>query len=287
MNVEFSRLELVLVLVWLAVAGCVLWGVYTILRSVFGVSKLRTILQGENKLYSLSRLQLVAWVHVIISYQLVVLMLLLMKGADQFSAMQIQFAEPILWLLLLSLSTYITVKGISSNKPRDLQSSAVTAGKLTQLLEGPNGIDFSRLQMMVWTLIGLTVFIFHCCFYIGSIRGEDDPRILSSYFKTESELKDYTRMVDSTIAFKRKVLADTAATATEKEKAKKESSEWKRVKDNLPLQEALPSISWTFLILMGLSQGAYAGRKLLPDYSAKTETSVPTRSRPEKESAPL
>lgn len=72
---------------------------------------------------------------------------------------ELEFSESALWLLGLSLASYISVKGISVDK-----NQKRPVRKIKQFYRSPqpidiinreNGLDFIKCQMAVWTLVAV------------------------------------------------------------------------------------------------------------------------------------
>jgi hypothetical protein len=195
---------------------------------------------GDNGTYSLSRLQMVAWATAIISFQVSVIIVLLFTQRN-LALFELKFTEPVLWLLGLSLGSYVAVKGITVN--RAAKTRVITRkekAKVCDLVMGDNGLDFSKFQMLIWTVIALFVFIMGCNLFLSAIYKETDQETIKVYFMTQEEMEQY--------------------------KLKKELPKEARNRNDLPI---LPTISWSFLILMGLSQGAYVGKKLVPSFRVR------------------
>jgi hypothetical protein len=188
---------------------------------------------GDQGTYSLSRVQAVLWAIVIISYQIgVIIALFINNNGNYFSYYQLAFSESAIWLLGLSLSSYIAVKGISVNqitKDPKLYKSRIGKPRWSDLLIGDNGLDFSRCQMLVWTIIA--VFVFESkCYYFSNHLVTDKSEIITKLFKNT-----YDEYSDSQ-------------------------------KPLLPNYPFLPYLPWSFVVLMGLSQGVYVGKKLVPTF---------------------
>ncbi len=189
-----------------------LFGIFGLLLR--GTRNFRDFIIGDDGKYSLSRLQAVIWAVFIISQQFSAVLILLMFS--KMSVFDLQFSENVLWILGISLGSYVTVKGITVN--RIVSSNvAVTRSdpKLSDFVTGENGLDFGRFQMLIWTVLGVSVYLFQCNSYEYSLLFSATKGLnLSDFFK----------------------------------------------------QGHLPDISGSFLVLMGLSQGAYVGKKLIPTF---------------------
>ncbi|MGD1046698.1 MAG: hypothetical protein ABR936_15425 [Bacteroidota bacterium] len=181
---------------------------------------------GDDGRYSLSRLQAVVWATIIMSHQFTVFLIVAIH--NQVSSFQLVFAENALWLLGISLGSYVSVKGITINQA---QKSGVPLRRynpdLSNLVTGENGLDFSRFQMLAWTILGVSVYLVQCNSY---------DYCLNDLVVAGKDLKD--------------IFTD----------------------------KFLPDISGTFTILMGLSQGAYIGKKLVPSYQVKTVRTASLRA---------
>lgn len=206
------------------------------LAAIFGKSNSRKGLMdffiGDEGTYSLSRLQAVLWAVVIISSQVATMIALLLNDHGNYiSYYEAAFAESSVWLLGLSLSSYIFVKGITAKKMTDspqLWKKKIRCPKWSDILTGSNGLDFSRCQMLVWTIIALLAFFTKCY-----------------YFTNYLMVKDYTVVKQLFGHF----FEDYASPAA----------------DPLHLPY-VPYLPWTFVVLMGLSHGVYVGKKLVPDF---------------------
>lgn len=187
---------------------------------------------GDEGTYSLSRLQAVLWAIVIISYQISVIgAILVNKNATLFNY-QASFSESSVWLLSLSLSSYIMVKGIMVDKISKNPMIKNRRSKNPQwcdILIGDNGLDFAKCQMLIWTVIAIFAYLVSCYYFINHLL-IDTPEKINEMFKHFYE--DYS------------------------------SSEIAK-KPELPF---VPYLPWTFVVLMGISQGAYVGKKLVPTF---------------------
>ena len=191
--------------------------------------------------YSLSRLQMVAWAFVVISLQVAVAVALLLNGQVSIIEYQVKFSEPILGLLGLSLGSYVTVKGIAVEQIARAKVVKREQKQWSDLITGENGLDFSRFQKLIWTTIGLFFFVAQSNIFIAKLyyfaKDNSDVR---AYFMSAEELQKLNQQ----------------------NKAKGMTKE-------VPVEEQLPTISWSLLVLMGLSQGAYVGKKLVPSYKVE------------------
>ncbi|RXK62388.1 hypothetical protein ESA94_05100 [Lacibacter luteus] len=199
-------------------------------KYTYGISD---IFIGDEGGFSLSRLQAVVWAFIIIAYQLSVAIAL---GVNQMpNAMyyyELTFSEETLFLLGLSLGSYISVKGITVDKiNKHPELIKHRKPKFSDIIIGDNGIDFSRVQMLIWTVIALFVFSTKVVYFINEIIGVTDPSQFKVLFNSN---------VDQFLEFKKD--------------------------GNETTKGHLPYLPWSFLVLMGLSQGAYIGKKLIPTF---------------------
>ena len=209
---------------------------FVLITWIFGTLKRRhwifDFIIGDEGTYSLSRLQAVLWVVVIIGYQIsVIIVLLLNHNGETFYYYQPVFSESSIWLLGLSLSSCIAVKGITVDKISKYPSLYNSKGANPQwsdLLQGENGLDFSKCQMLVWTIIAIFAYYSKCYYYINHLLVDDPTKIVQIFNHTYEE---YSNKID--------------------------------LNSSLPY---VPYLPWTFVVLMGLSQGAYVGKKLVPTF---------------------
>jgi len=206
------------------------------ITAVFGFVNFKkgflNFLIGDNGTYSLSRLQAVLWAIVIISCQFsLVLCLCFNAHGFYFSIYQPVFSESSTWLLGLSLTSYIAVKGITVNQMTNNPSAIVpqkTVPKWGDILTGSNGLDFSKCQMLIWTLLAIIVFESKCYYFNNSmLSGSRDLLVkLMNHFYDEYSSKD--KLTD--------------------------------------INPFVPFLPWSFVVLMGMSQGVYVGKKLVPTF---------------------
>ncbi|MXV16503.1 hypothetical protein [Hufsiella ginkgonis] len=171
---------------------------------------------GESGAYSLSRVQIVSWVYIIISFQISLLVATATLGA--INKFDVLFPEEIMWLLGLSSASYLVVKGATVDMIIKQQKVQIKVRKLSDLIVGDSGLDFTRFQFLIWTLVGIFLYLSHCNFYIESL------------FNPENSGKLGTLLSEA--------------------------------------NPDMPSVSWSFIVLMGLSQGTYIGKKLIPEFKA-------------------
>lgn len=209
---------------------------FMIVTVIFGTVNFKrgflNFLVGDNGTYSLSRLQAVLWAVVIMSWQFQLLICLCLNSHGQFlNLYQPVFSESAIWLLGLSLTSYVAVKGIAvnhlTNNPVALLKVKVKP-RFRDILVGPNGLDFSKCQMLVWTILALAVFDSKCYYFNGQMLFGDRSLVikLMNHFYDEYDATD-------------------------------------KLADAMPW---VPFLSWSFVVLMGLSQGVYVGKKLVPTF---------------------
>lgn len=199
------------------------------LKKKFGIYD---VFIGEEGTYSLSRLQAVGWAIVIISYQMsVIFSLLIGKGTLQYY--EASFSESSVWLLGLSLSSYIAVKGIMVDKivkQPSIKNSKSKNPEWCDVLLTEDKLDFAKLQMLIWTIIAIFAYLSSCYYFLGHLLTDTQPNITCMF---RHFYEDYAS-----------VKIDTKC-------------------PDLPF---VPYLPWTFVVLMGLSQGAYVGKKLVPTF---------------------
>lgn len=171
---------------------------------------------GDSGTYSLSRLQIVAWVYIILSVQVGIIISLILKGTDYIYYYNLVLPEEVLFLLGLSSASYLAVKNITVNEIEKKQKAKIKLKNISDIIIGNNGLDFTKFQFLIWTIIAASVYLLHCSNYINLLSSSSEPKIIQKYLSENFE--------------------------------------------------ALPKVSWSFIILMGLSQGAYVGKKLVPDF---------------------
>ncbi len=225
---------------------------FWIIRRIFAPHKSFTdFFLGDNGRYSLSRVQAAVWAYIIMAYQVSVLVALCNINFDVAAKLfTLVFSEQVLWLLGLSLGTYVTVKGIAVNQ-MTTSGKPVVSGTVQRnwadLVSTDGRLDLSRFQMFIWTLIAVVAFTISYFHYIelmikaAAATGSSDPTallgVLKPFFPVFGEDKD----------------------------------------------QVLPTVDMSFIVLMGLSHGTYIGRKLVPDFKVNEVTtdyrqSLTTRS---------
>ena len=187
---------------------------------------------GDNGTYSLSRLQAVLWAIVIISYQIsFILCLCLNKNGFYFNLYQPLFSESANWLLGLSLTSYVAVKGITNNtftaNPLLFKRRKVVP-KISDILVGDNGLDFSKCQMLLWTLLAVIVFESKCFYYNRELISRPQAGVIQLFGRFYDEYNAKNKPEDPT--------------------------------------PFIPYLPWSFVVLMGMSQGVYVGKKLVPTF---------------------
>jgi hypothetical protein len=215
---------------------------WILIRVVFKVKYthgVSDIFIGDEGGFSLSRLQAVVWAFIIISYQLSVAMALgLNQMPNTIYYYELTFSEETLFLLGLSLGSYISVKGITIDKiNKHPELIKYRKPKFSDIIIGDNGIDFSRVQMLIWTIVAVFVFSTKVIFFLDKIINAADVKILTELFNNHIDQLQSNGDTKKTI--------DTT--------------------QNL-VKDYLPYLPWSFLVLMGLSQGAYIGKKIIPTF---------------------
>jgi hypothetical protein len=170
---------------------------------------------GDSGTYSLSRVQVVAWVYIIISFQVSAIIAVMTHGSNMVYLFNLILPEQVLWLLGMSSGNYLAVKKITVDEIAKNKKAPVTLRDWGSLVTGSNGLDFSKFQFLIWTLIAIFIYLLHCHNYLNLLLAA----------KNDAQLKELLAV------------------------------------DNL----SLPSIDWSFIVLMGLSQGAYVAKKLIPE----------------------
>ena len=187
---------------------------------------------GEEGTYSLSRLQALLWAIVIISYQLsVIISLLVGQGSLQYY--EASFSESSIWLLGLSLSSYIVVRGIMVNKiikQPSIKNSRSKNPEWCDVLLTDDKLDFAKLQMLIWTIIAIFAYLSSCYYFLGHLLTDTRPNITCMF---RHFYEDYALV---------------------------------KIDNKYPDLPFVPFLPWTFVVLMGLSQGAYVGKKLIPTF---------------------
>lgn len=183
-------------------------------------NKWNDFLLGDNQRYSLSRLQATLWAFILISGQMSTIWICVALGhAEDYNLV---FSEESIWLLGLSMGSYITSKGIESSRiaNHEINDTALTPRMdWADFVCTNDKLDLSRFQMLIWTLISIVAYVVKTGFYLRSMVDYTDLDFSKHFFPLYSDA------------------------------------------DNI-----LPTIDMSFIVLMGLSQGTYIGRKLVPSY---------------------
>ncbi|MEI6949605.1 hypothetical protein V9K67_20625 [Paraflavisolibacter sp. H34] len=197
---------------------------------------MQDFLIGDNQGYSLSRLQAVLWAITIMGSQFSIMCSIwLGHGFNYLHLYQPVFSDSALWLLGLSLTSCIAVKGITVERIRSGQDLVIKAKpRLSDIVMGANGLDFSKCQMLIWTMVGIFSFDFNTYNFIYAVAECSDVSIpvLLDHQYSETLLKDLGEC-----------------------------------------NPFVPYLAWSFVVLMGISQGAYVGKKLIP--AGLTPESIP------------
>lgn len=191
--------------------------------------------KGEDGRYSLSRLQATAWAYVIIAYQISTF--IAVAAIHRIHEFSLVFSEEAIWLLGLSLGSYVTVKGITITQQTQTPPPAVvnalkrnTRASLRDFVCSDEGLDLSRFQMLIWTLFAIVTFTVSYFNYIDKIVADAASPSIAAFFPPFSDQDDKTG------------------------------------------NTVLPTVDMSFIVLMGLSHGAYIGRKLVPSYKVESFT---------------
>ena len=193
---------------------------------------------GDDGNYSLSRFQMVLWALVIMAFQTSVIGIMWFEH-HRLDLYNLIFSDEILWLLGLSFGSYISVKGIAITRINSgsLKMKRVENPEWSALIMGNNGLDFSKFQMLVWTLLAIIVYLVQCHHYFDLLLYEPSTLKADGLDKlTHSNLFAELFRSDS------------------------QAGKYKLY---------IPNIDMTFIVLMGLSQGTYIGKKLVPDFKVK------------------
>jgi len=222
---EFFRHSFWISLLGIIITAFVTWLIKTILAPK---RDFRDFITADSGAFSLSRLQAFLWGFIIISYQVSVFIALCF--VNNYSSFSLVFSEEIMWILGITLGTYISVKGIIYYKVetgKEPLPATTEPRKLSDFLSTDGKLSYSRLQMLIWTIFALITFFLSYNHYISLIL---DPTKLPDGWNN-----DYS-------VFFPKFSDDT---------------------------HIIPTIDYSFVVLMGLSNGAYMGRKLVPDFKVE------------------
>ncbi|MBT1697016.1 hypothetical protein KK083_09035 [Fulvivirgaceae bacterium PWU4] len=213
----------------------VFFAFWAIRKALAPNNSFKEFFKGEDGKYSLSRLQATAWAYVIIAYQ--VSTFIAVAAINRIHEFSLVFSEEAIWLLGLSLGSYVTVKGITITQQTQTPPPAVvnalkrdTQASLRDFVCSDEGLDLSRFQMLIWTLFAIITFTVSYFNYIDKIVEAAASPSIANFFPPFSDQDDKT---GNTI---------------------------------------LPTVDMSFIILMGLSHGAYIGRKLVPSYKVESFT---------------
>ena len=194
------------------------------IKWVFGGKKkpVTEFLIGDDGTYSVSRLQAVLWAVFIIGFQVSTFILTAQYKDVPFVLV---FPREVLILLSLSLGSYVVVKGITVNKMVDKgQVKRKERAEWSDIISGDNGLDFSRFQMIIWTILAIAVYSRSYYGYLESMAKE------ISVLNVQTGLGVFVS----------------------------------RFFDLSTPNSPIPNLDPTFLVLMGVSQGVYVGKKLIP-----------------------
>lgn len=233
---HYVLIPLVQAVVLVVICSLLVCLLFILLIGIFGTAGIKSgflnFLIGDNGTYSLARLQAVSWAVVIITTQFAsVGALLLNESKDAFALYRPVFSETAIWLLGLSLTSYIAVKTVSvkniAENPNLIAKRKVIP-KWGDILLGPNGMDFSKCQMLIWTLLAILVYETKTVLFLAQLMSSK-PVVIDSLFNHFYD--EYSSKPSSLTV----------------------------------LDAYVPYLPWSFVVLMGLSQGAYVGRKLVPE----------------------
>ncbi|MGY3211533.1 hypothetical protein [Mucilaginibacter sp. HD30] len=207
-------------------------GIAAGLRATFYKKGTLNFLIGDGGSYSLSRLQAAIWAVVIMASQFCqIFSLLFNKNGNLFRYYEPTFSDSAMWLLGLSLTSYVAVKSVTVNNMQQSQNPVnafKTKAQWSDIISGPNGLDLSKCQMLVWTLLAICVFeskVYDFDFAVMHAKPED-------YVKIALRMYDENKVREGDFG-------------------------------NVPY---VPFLPWSFVVLMGLSQGVYVGKKLVPQF---------------------
>jgi hypothetical protein len=183
---------------------------------------------GDEGSYSLSRLQAILWSIIIISFEInVILSLFVNNITNSLRYYDLMFSESSIWLLGLSLTSYITTKRITNDKiTKNPELYKKRSPKWGDLLMGDNGLDYSRCQLLIWTIIGIFLYLYKSYDFTRELQIASGPIEINHLLNN---------MYD----------------------------EYAVNNGTPPYQPYLP---WSFVVLMGLGQGVYIGKKLIPTF---------------------
>jgi hypothetical protein len=192
--------------------------------------------KGEDGKYSLSRLQATVWAYVIIGYQVSTFVTVALLGKEELHQFSLVFSEEAIWLLGLSLGSYVTVKGITISQKNETPPLAVVnalkkrEAKWADFVCSDEGLDLSKFQMLIWTLFAVITFVVSYFNYIDKITVASElGESLKPFFPPFSDQDANGNTI-------------------------------------------LPTVDMSFIVLMGLSHGAYIGRKLVPSHKVESFT---------------
>eukprot|EP01156_Anaeramoeba_ignava_P011254 Anaeramoba_ignava/a482504_22.p2 GENE.a482504_22~~a482504_22.p2 ORF type:complete len:267 (+),score=-1.77 a482504_22:877-1677(+) len=236
----------------------------------------KSILINDQGTYSLARLQLVLWVFTILSLQIATIWALLFNDAPGINctSYQIKFAEPVLWILGMSLTTYVSVKGIDIEyMSRDLiptdKSDTGIANLIANVIppkappaennEAKNKtkpelrLDLNKFQMLFWTSLALFFFLCKCEIFINSIYHAESAKDINYCYMDEEEFE--------------KVAKDDNGNNNNQT----DSTTLHNNQNNSDRAPVLPTLPISFIVLMGISKGTYIGKQLVPVKKEKKE----------------
>ena len=135
---------------------------------------------GESGTYSLSRLQMIAWAYVIMSFQISTIVLLAIK--HELVNYNLLFSNTLLWMFGLSIVSYIAVKGVSVGRIANRNTVKVKEKEWADIISGSNGLDFSKFQLLIWTVIGIVLYAVKCNMYFNELSSTVTSYEVAKYF---------------------------------------------------------------------------------------------------------
>ena len=198
----------------------ILFLLFIIIRKLLAPKKsLTDFFIGDSGTYSLSRLQIVAWVYIIISQQISLLISIMQTNYSATHLYDLVLPEEILFLIGLSSAGYLAVKKITVDEIQKTRNAKISIRNWSDLISTNNSLDFSKFQFLIWTLFAVFLYVLHFNEYINLVIEAKNGKDIAALLNV-----DYS---------------------------------------------GIPTISWSFVVLMGLSQGAYVGKKLIPEFKVE------------------
>ena len=146
----------------------------------------------SGKTYSLSKLQLLLWTLAIsVTYTIVLVRLYAVWGGDFASpGRHIRVSEQLLLLMGISAGAFVVAKGLRSHQasktngadPPTLLTEPVDDGKKPSLMDYVSNLkgdlDLSKLQMLIWTVIGLFAYMVRFVSFLGTLKSGSTPDVV-------------------------------------------------------------------------------------------------------------